>query len=64
MNWSLRLLGGTRQQFFFFFVSNKLKFMSCCLICLVTARDVFLSQPDSSAITNVHKPNFSLLLYN
>ena len=38
--------------------------MSWCLICLVTAREVFLSQPNSSAITNVHKPNFSPLLYN
>ena len=46
------------------FASNKLKFMSCCLICLFTAREVFLSQPDSSAITKVHKLNFSLLLYN
>ena len=41
------------------FVSNKC--MSSCVICLVVAREIFLLQSDCSAITKVHKPNFSLL---
>ena len=45
------------------FAINKLKFMSCCLICLVTAREVFLSQPDSSAITKVHKASLIFRYY-
>ena len=47
--WSLRLLEETWYQFFFFFVGNK--FMSSCIICLVSAREIFLLK---SAITNVH----------
>ena len=37
------------------FVSNK--FMSSYIICLVTAKEIFLFQSDFSAITKVH--NFS-----
>ena len=58
---SIRLLEGT-VQLFSFFVTNKFKLLSSCVICLVIAREIFLPQPDCSVITKVH--DFSLLLYN
>ena len=35
--------------------------LSSCVICLVIAREIFLLKSDCSAITKVHKLNFSLL---
>ena len=54
-DWSLRLLEKTWQQF----LSNK--FISSCVICLVIAREIFLLQSDSTAISKLH--NFSLLSF-
>ena len=43
-------------------MSNNFKTnLSSCVICLVIAREIFLLKSDCSAITKVHKLNFSLL---
>ena len=54
--WSLRLLEKTWQQLFLWVIN-----LSSCVICLVIAREIFLLKSDCSAITKVHKLNFSLL---